>query len=237
MPPAGIVVLSVPNPSDTVYLDSDVKPGSTYYYTVAGVTADGGVGLKAASSPLVATAQPSDSATPTATQPALSAPPAFMATAFPYPYVALHWSYPTGSVSFIVERALVSTTSPLNWQVRLRTGTLPCCLMTVTDRGDDLPATQRAVYRVTAVDPVSPTRKSPPTQSPEINPGAVRTFNVESGGSWLLPAAVTERTLRVGQLGGTGFVSTKPSLRIVSLDESIVSVNATDGLYRATVVP
>ncbi|HEU4681748.1 MAG TPA: hypothetical protein VFS51_08385, partial [Gemmatimonadales bacterium] len=35
VPPVGEAVLSQPNPGDTVYLDSDVKAWSTYYYVVA----------------------------------------------------------------------------------------------------------------------------------------------------------------------------------------------------------
>jgi hypothetical protein len=228
VPPAGIRVLAPANPGDTVYLDSDVKPGSTYYYSVATVGGDGGPGLKTAASPVTA------AGTPPVTAPALAAPATLTALAFPPPYVTLHWSYPTGDVEFIVERALLTGTATSAWQVRLRTGKLPCCFMNQLDRGDDLPATQRAVYRVTAVDPASPSRNSPPTMSPELSPGSVRTnYPVSPDHFWLPPNAGYIRTLRVGHLGGIGFIPSRPSRRILSLDESIVSINTTDGLYRA----
>jgi hypothetical protein len=49
VPPAGIVALAE-RPTDTVYYDSDVKAGSTYYYNVAGVGSDGMIGLWAGGS-------------------------------------------------------------------------------------------------------------------------------------------------------------------------------------------
>jgi len=228
VPPTGIRILAPADPADTVYLDSDVKPGSTYYYSVATVGGDGGPGLKTAAAPVTA------AGTPPVTAPALAAPAQLTALPFPPPYVTLHWAYPTGDVEFIVERAVLTGTGTSAWQVRLRTGKLPCCFMYQVDRGDDLPAWQRAVYRVTAVDPASPGRNSPPTMSPELTPGGVRTsYPISPNHFWLLPNSGLIRTLRVGQLGGSGFASTKPNRRIVSMDESIVSINTTDGLYRA----
>ena len=41
VPPAPQTVISQPNPADTVYLDSDVKAGSTYYYVVAAIDESG----------------------------------------------------------------------------------------------------------------------------------------------------------------------------------------------------
>ena len=41
VPPGPQTVVMRPNPSDTTYIDSDIKVGSTYYYVVAAVTANG----------------------------------------------------------------------------------------------------------------------------------------------------------------------------------------------------
>ena len=55
VPPGPQTVVMRPNPSDTTYIDSDIKVGSTYYYVVAAVTANGAIGLKAGSLPVKAT--------------------------------------------------------------------------------------------------------------------------------------------------------------------------------------
>lgn len=55
VPPGAQTVVTRPNPSDTTYIDSDVKVGSTYYYMVAAVSANGAIGLKAGSQPVKAT--------------------------------------------------------------------------------------------------------------------------------------------------------------------------------------
>lgn len=64
---SGIVAL--PNSTDTVYVDSDVKAGYTYYYVVNAVDGSGGTGLKRGSTPVAATigAQSAAAAGPTVT--------------------------------------------------------------------------------------------------------------------------------------------------------------------------
>lgn len=58
VPPAPIALVALPDPSDTQYVDSDVKAGKTYYYEVAAVNEAGGVGLKRSAPPVTAAASP-----------------------------------------------------------------------------------------------------------------------------------------------------------------------------------
>lgn len=51
VPPVPIAPVTLANPSDTVYIDRDVKSGSTYYYLVAAVNEAGLPGLKRGSAP------------------------------------------------------------------------------------------------------------------------------------------------------------------------------------------
>ena len=54
VPPVPEAMLSQPNPTDTVYLDSDVKAGSYYYYVVAAIDGNGQRGIKRGSVPVKA---------------------------------------------------------------------------------------------------------------------------------------------------------------------------------------
>lgn len=54
VPGVGAGIVSQPNPADTVYHDSDVVAGRTYYYVVAGVNG-AGLGLKKGAPPVTAT--------------------------------------------------------------------------------------------------------------------------------------------------------------------------------------
>lgn len=54
VPPAPTAPLTQPNPEQPGYIDADVKAGSTYYYVVSAIDADGVEGLKAGTAPLTA---------------------------------------------------------------------------------------------------------------------------------------------------------------------------------------
>jgi hypothetical protein len=56
VPPVAASTVTLPNPSDTQYVDTDVKAGSTYYYVVSAVNEAGTPGLKAGTTPVTATA-------------------------------------------------------------------------------------------------------------------------------------------------------------------------------------
>jgi hypothetical protein len=53
VPPEPMRVVSYPDPTDTLVLDQDVTPGKSYYYMVAALSENGGVGLKAGSAPVL----------------------------------------------------------------------------------------------------------------------------------------------------------------------------------------
>ena len=58
VPPEPIAPVALPDPSDTQYVDSDVKAGRTYYYEVAALNEAGTVGLKRSAPPVTAAASP-----------------------------------------------------------------------------------------------------------------------------------------------------------------------------------
>ena len=72
VPPAGIVALET-RPTDTLYYDSDVRAGSTYYYNVAAVDGSGTIGLRAGGNPVTATVMATTPAPPSSLVASLSA--------------------------------------------------------------------------------------------------------------------------------------------------------------------
>ena len=58
VPPGGQTIVMRSNPAENIYIDPDVRKGSTYYYVVAAVTSAGISGLKAGSIPVTATIDP-----------------------------------------------------------------------------------------------------------------------------------------------------------------------------------
>ncbi len=56
VPPAPAAVVPLPDSPDTVYIDRDVKPGSTYYYLVGAINEAGITGLKKSGAPVKAEA-------------------------------------------------------------------------------------------------------------------------------------------------------------------------------------
>ena len=56
VPPDPAVVVSLPDSPDTVYIDRDVKPGSTYYYLIGAINDAGITGLKKSGVPVKAEA-------------------------------------------------------------------------------------------------------------------------------------------------------------------------------------
>ena len=94
--------MTLPNPSDTVYVDLDVKPGSTYYYLVAAVNEAGLPGLKRGSAPVVATA-------PAATQP--PPPPSGVKAVLSGSTAMVSWAFLQG-MHYPVQRGIVMSTGP-----------------------------------------------------------------------------------------------------------------------------
>jgi hypothetical protein len=96
VPPAGIVALS-DRPSDTVYVDADVKAGSWYYYNVAGVGEGGTIGLRGGAS-VEAKLSAGSTTTATTTTAATPPPPAPVAVRALGPVFVVTW-HATGSAS------------------------------------------------------------------------------------------------------------------------------------------
>lgn len=94
VPPAGGTTLKLPHPSDTQYVDRDVKAGSYYYYVVSAVNEANIEGMKAGASlkALTATAATSARASDPETDPGsegsteIPVPPPAGVVARPYPY-------------------------------------------------------------------------------------------------------------------------------------------------------
>ena len=109
VPPAGQVIVPLPDPTATIYVDADVKAGSTYYYVVAGING-AGIGLKASSAPVTVTA------TATTTIPTSSTAPSqtVQAKLVGPTSVSVSFTPVTGATSYRVDRMtyLASTTDP-----------------------------------------------------------------------------------------------------------------------------
>ena len=56
VPPAPAALVPLPDSPDTVYIDRDVKPGSTYYYLIGAINDAGITGLKKSAAPVTAVA-------------------------------------------------------------------------------------------------------------------------------------------------------------------------------------
>jgi hypothetical protein len=56
VPPAPAALVPLPDSPDTVYIDRDVKPGSTYYYLIGAINEAGITGLKKSAAPVTAEA-------------------------------------------------------------------------------------------------------------------------------------------------------------------------------------
>ena len=156
VPPTPVAPVTLPNPSDTVYVDLDVKPGSTYYYLVVAVNEAGLGGLKRGSAPVVATA-------PAVAQP--PNPPAGVRAVLNGSTATVSWGFLQG-MSYRVTRVTVTGTSPGS--------SVPVNVVYTGGLCDGLgayPAGTRVIYRVTAVD--SKGMQSQPAMSNEITTPSV----------------------------------------------------------------
>lgn len=223
VPPTSIAPVALPNPSDTVYVDLDVKPGSTYYYLVAAVNEAGLPGLKRGSAPVVATA-------PAATQP--PPPPSEVRAVLSGSTATVSWAFLQG-MHYPVQRGIVTSTGPGTWQLvnDIRT----CCGF--SDKLDAYPPGTRVVYRVTAVD--SKGMQSQPAMSNEITTPSVATTDTATttppatSTTTVRPAVVAEpSTIKVGDpLLKVGGSSSFTNLQLqkthwLSLDESVATVDS-----------
>ena len=178
VPPTGATPLTLPAPSDTQYVDRDVKAGSTYYYVVSAVNGAGIEGLRAGTAPVTGTLTPgatvalrepepeTDPGTE-GTAPTTVAPPTgVVARPFPYKTPTVSWQSSVQGARFIVERldpkVYTSEARKSVWQVvpgREADKAWLCCQM--VDRSP--PPFGYLRYRVTTIDPAA--RRSTPTET------------------------------------------------------------------------
>jgi hypothetical protein len=182
VPPVPDAPVSLPNPSDTQYVDSDVKPGSTYYYVVLAVDEAGLAGIKATAAPVKAV------------EPVVATP------AQPTPEVTVYLNGKTaiiewaprqaGKDGYSVDRAALT---PQGFR-GARVGNYIACCKT-TDQVDAIPPGSRLSYRITAVNPNMFTK--PPVSSAWIIIPEVASTDTTGGhqtGDTTVAASDTART-------------------------------------------
>lgn len=234
VPPTPAAAVALPNPSDTVYIDSDVKPGSTYYYVVKADNEERVGGLNAATVPVTAVAPgaalsgPGDTGTTaeadTTTKPDVTAPTNVLARAYPYMQATVSWDYRGAGVRFLLERIVGDRKT--GWeQIRQRTGLdlWSCCSAT-----DPHPPDQKTVrYRLTAVNNTPPYYRSSPAVSNTIFISKIKTE----------PPVLNDLDLVAGlDMRMPGDYTGNPSLlntRWVSLDSSVVTIPLGGGYVAA----
>ena len=217
VPPAPSAPITLPNASDTHYVDTDVKPGSTYYYVVSAVNEAGIEGLRAGTNPVTATSvAPVDTARPLA-----PVPPPTEAVVQMYDYLRpqVSWKNSVSGARFIIERREDDGADPANvtWKeaVALVDKSWPCS-STCQIIEDPRPIRRNTTsqYRITTVEAPPSTRRS--------EPAVTNTVLVD-----LLPTAPPEiHDVRIVQ-GETHQLRYRPSdLKAVyaSMDSNEVSV-------------
>jgi hypothetical protein len=220
VPPVPAAAVALPNPSDTLYVDSDVKPGSYYYYVVNADNEERVGGMKASAPPVRAAGEvaglraPSDTvATPDSSQSPEALPPPTNVVASPYPYLQamLNWQSSTPGVLFLVERRTKRNSKENTWE-RLRGPTEDmwrCC----GARDGYPPIGKYFEYRVTAVQAEPPNLRSLPALSNTIIGERIRTDT----------SVVDAMGLVVGQTASVQPVGLS-QIRWVSLNPWIASV-------------
>jgi hypothetical protein len=180
VPPAGATRLTLPMPSDTQYVDRDVKAGSTYYYLVSAVNAAGMEGLRVGTVPVSATLSSGSTAATSLRNPdpgadtgaedtaatAVAPPTDIVVKPYPYRTPTVRWQSSVQGARFIVERldptVYAAEARKAAWAVvpgPQAEKAWPCCQM--VDQSP--PPFGYLKYRVTTVDAAG--RRSTPTEA------------------------------------------------------------------------
>jgi hypothetical protein len=225
VPPGGATVVRQPDPADTVFVDSDVQAGRTYYYVVAGVNA-AGVGIKAGAQPVRATLGV------TAGGGGPVEPPVVVRVS-PANGGLVWLNIPSGlragqTVRF--ERSLLDSPSPA-WSPSVRRSISVSGGLNVTDDVSSLAAGTRVQWRATVTDDATGVR-SAPTLSNVLTVGASTTTTTttaspaaDAAGAQVLVAVAPALSVRAG--GTHSLASLGGGLRWTALDESVATVDAT----------
>jgi hypothetical protein len=179
VPPAPTAPVTLPNPADTQYVDSEVNPGSTYYYLVsavndagiAGLNRSGSLRAEAPQAGLRSTTDPEAPAAGDSTPGSpVAAPTKVVAKPYPYLQATVSWQSSQAGVFYLVERR----SSQGIWG-RLQgpygaSSLWPCC--EAIDRNPPVPAD--LYYRVTAIDTSPAHFQSSPVLSNPIYSASIR---------------------------------------------------------------
>lgn len=218
VPPAASTALTLPNPSDTQYVDGDVKPGSYYYYVISAVNEAGIEGLKAGTSlkatPVVA---------PADTTPALApVPPPTNVAVKMYDYLQPKVSWQTsvpGSRVLIERREEVdgSVAANATWETAVQVGdkSWSCSTCSFLDGPRPLKGGSLSQYRVTIVEPAPSTRRSEPVTTNKVHVEFIPVAPTEIHQIWLVKGQSEQLFFRPSDV---------PGVQYVSLDSNTVSL-------------
>lgn len=235
VPPAGQTAITRANPAENVYLDSDVKVGSTYYYLVAAVNSAGISGLRAGAPPVQAVTAPGSATTTSATQP-ISA--RLVATGV----VEVAYPASSGATGYRIERVMYRAMAtnpaqidPASQQVGFATNAPGT---TFRDQVGTQTASQWVQYRVTPalVVGTAPTMTSPIVMVPGTTAttdggtggatgGASTTAATTYAGTTTL-TVLAPSPLRVGASVALAAATGVSGARWISLNDSIATVDA-----------
>ena len=191
-----------PGIEDTVFFDSDVVAGKTYYYVVSGQN-DVATGLRAGSAALKAV----KSAGPAG----VVQPPTNVVARYnqAFHYVTLSWQAPP-ELSFLIEQRILPS-GP--WEMRARSRGLGFNMTPGTTAG-------RVQYRVTSEDAFG--ARSAPAPSNEIVVDAA----TSAGSGSVVVTMGAPVSVRAGATGSAVSSASAGTSRWISLDEAVATIDA-----------
>jgi hypothetical protein len=235
VPPAPMAALT-PNRTDTVFFDSDVNAGSTYYYQIAAVDEGGLLGLNKAASAPVKAVRSTTNAGGNEGEPVTPRPPTNVVATMRQESrdVETTWDYGgRNGLYFLIEVTGV-TTAPAVWSVYDRIGPSRPGVNYGHDNllVDTKPEGTQFKFRVSAIDSATGAR-STPTESNVVTvahgSASCTTSNSDatagSGGGAIVAHTGKTVSLRVGGVIPTSTVIAAPA-QWISFDPHIATVDA-----------
>ena len=254
VPPSGARAVSLPNPSDTQYVDTDVQAGSTYYYVVSAINEDGIEGLKkgiqsvkavTASTPMRDAGDPEVPTETGTTDAPVAAPTDVVAKPFPYMQPTITWKSANPGVRFLVERVRIRD-SKAAWEQIIGLYDMDRLWSCCEAKDREPPPNVDLVYRVTAVEPAT-NRRSQPVLSDTINNWTIKTSGPTLGALSL----VEGETKQVGpnnstwmaldtfvvRVWGNGLVTGKQCCRTYVIGSQFLNGEVLTAIWRVDVQP
>ena len=171
VPPVPAAQVTLPNSPDTVYIDRDIRPGSSYYYLISAVNEAGIAGLKV-SAPPVAVTEPDR----------VPMAPLSVRAEFREGAILLSWAATGTGQRFRIQRVTQTGTSTGG-------GLLPdaqCC--SIRDQLGGVAAGTRIHYFVTAISPTQMSSQAARSNELTVAPDAA----VDTAGGQGLPGDSTQ---------------------------------------------